>query len=711
MRRDQRVMKKQRLIILTACMAVFHIAYGRADYRDIEVREQHVAVPDSVPEDDSYRYRNEAVKGIGVNRTDGNGIDAMKHLLERRYRAYGDTFTKKWYDHLFVEAGAGFEKMIPPGSDYNFDAITTAHLGLGKQFNRLHSVRLLVNGGFGYQHDKNVIYYKAGVSADHLFSLTSYFDGYDPSRLLELSTVWGVGAQYAKYGRNGISGKSFDAHVGLQLRFFTGPQGYINIEPYCGLATDNRDLSERRNWRKMDMFYGANINFIYYLNNNLSPESRSRFLKNRHSGNELVDDKKLQSWRQPWFFEFSNGLDFVESPTFSLGETLGHNFSIGVGKWLSSAIGLRFTATSSTATWQKKITSEVISPTYRPSYESNYRNLYVGMRGEALINPLGFSNNYSWDSHFGFYLLAGGEMGRIMKYQSGKHLACNMQAYTAGVHLWARLSDGLQMFLEPRYINYVYKVPYSNVDWNKRFTDNAYSLNMGFTVSTTGVSYRRGRALAIDTTFSCFVVGGGIGSNVTQTKSSYVSSAGIPWNGLVFGEFHLNRTHAARLSFDLISLSRASLSSFTDYRPNSAGDGYTSSRRTGLWNHRYYFGFMSFDYMVNMTNLCAGYRPGRRFEFEAYVGPTLNILFGESASLDDSERMEDGHEYRLNKRVETTAKFGLNAGLKLTAHVTPRIDAFFSPTIYAMRHLGISGINFIKLRHIETLNVGVQYNL
>ena len=62
---------------------------------------------------------------------------------------------------------------------------------------------------------------------------------------------------------------SLEGHMGLQLRFFTGPQGYANIEPYVGLATDKMDLSQNQNWRKIDVFYGVNFNYVYYIHNNL----------------------------------------------------------------------------------------------------------------------------------------------------------------------------------------------------------------------------------------------------------------------------------------------------------------------------------------------------------------------------------------------------------------------------------------------------------
>ena len=72
------------------------------------------------------------------------------------------------------------------------------------------------------------------------------------------NVIIGFGAQMSKLETK-TSGSSFEGHLGAQFRFFTGPQAYLNVEPYIGLATDQMDLSENRNWRKTDIFYGINF--------------------------------------------------------------------------------------------------------------------------------------------------------------------------------------------------------------------------------------------------------------------------------------------------------------------------------------------------------------------------------------------------------------------------------------------------------------------
>ena len=55
---------------------------------------------------------NVAIKEKHFNAFEYNdSLNRYKYILGRRYRTYGDSFSKKWSDHLFIEIGAGLEKM------------------------------------------------------------------------------------------------------------------------------------------------------------------------------------------------------------------------------------------------------------------------------------------------------------------------------------------------------------------------------------------------------------------------------------------------------------------------------------------------------------------------------------------------------------------------------------------------------------------------
>lgn len=638
------------------------------------------------------------------------GLNALRYVMERRYLPHGEHFTRRWDDHLFIEAGAGVEQMVPPGDGYRFNPLTTAHIGVGKQLNRLHSVRLTANGAFGYQQDKDVVFVKMGGRIDHLFSLSSYIGGYNPSRLLDVSTVLGVGAQYSRLKQYGMSGMSYFAHMGLQLRFFTGPQGYLNIEPYYGLATDKMDLSHHRNWRKVDMFYGANINFIYYIHNNLSPESRSRFMSRRSENNSLSADSVPQSWRAPWFVEFSKGINMVKSPSLGVGQTMGHETALSVGKWLSPAIGLRATVSMRSATWRKETIEAQEEGDMQPAKERQWHSVYGGVRVDALLNPLGLNPNYRWESRFGFYLVGGIEMGRIMKYQQ-KHLSCRSETYSGGLHLWANLGGGVQLFVEPRYSHYIYKVPYSNVDWNKRFSDDGYTISAGLTVTHRERRFRNNRPHNADLPLRRISFGLGGGTGLLTTKGGYAGDKAMTFGGQVFAQYVFSPLMAARIAFELTGAKGSSEERFADYNLDAMGEGYTPVYRRGLWTHSYTLGLVSAQFALNLSRALYGSQAGRTFSVELLAGPTMSMAISRKSELSASERLQAGHRCVLADSYSKQTGFGANVGVKLNARLGSHVGLYLAPTVYFLGDIDLPGLQLLKTKHIETINLGVQYSL
>ena len=315
------------------------------------------------------------------------GFNALDYILERRYLSGGDKVGGSWWSTVVLEAGFGGEWINAPTGAYRFNTLSSFRFAIGKRFNGLNSLRLTAHGEFGFLETSNLLLGKVGGRADHLFSLTSYFDGYDPARFFELSSVLGVGLQMSQLRRNSSLEPSLEAHVGLQLKFYTGPQGSISLEPYIGVATDQGDVSQNRNWRKYDFFYGATASYVYYLGNNLSRERRRKLVERRHKGDRIGRDSVLQSWQRPWFVELAAGPHFMDAPGVGFFSSVGHETSVAIGKWLSPVIGVRMAASMRSATFA---TTEVSSPapSYETSYELSRRKAYIGGRIDALINPL-----------------------------------------------------------------------------------------------------------------------------------------------------------------------------------------------------------------------------------------------------------------------------------------------------------------------------------
>ncbi len=677
------------------------------------------------------------------------GYDALKYTLSSRFRANGEEFTKKWDDHLFIQAGLGLQQMAPPSDSYKFNTLTAVQLGVGKQFNKLHSARAVFDFAWGYQQGRDRLFTKYGLRLEHLFSLSSYFSGFKPSRLMDISTIFGVGAQMSKLSfknilyeeemqkqiekleasddefdhqeaqllRDGMpkdqSGMSFEGHMGLQLRFFTGPQGYVNIEPYIGIATDKMDLCTNLNWRKTDVFYGINLNYIYYLHNNLSPRERKYFIKHRRDDDQVDSDSTyLQTWQQPWFFEYANGINFLGNSQLGAGSSMGSDFSISVGRWLSPVIGFRLTGSVHQTTWRQSfIQTSDETETIKRGYVANMHNIYTGVRLEALFNPFGFFKDFSWEKTYGAYLTGGVEYGWVDKYQT-ERLSTRSEAYNVGAHLWYQLSDGLHVFVEPRYMHYVYKLPYTNVDWNKNYTDNGFQLSFGLQIATRSKRFRhQEEEESAGNPFSMIEAGVGGGFYQIHTKQNFEGDGGVGLNAKIFAEYHLTPIHGARASFEYLPMKHSALRDFWDTNTMSDTPDLATIQRYGMWNYKFNLGLINVGYMANLSNLVAGYPSKRRFDLSAFVGPTVVMVIGHKAELSPSETLMAGHTVEEVEPSKAGMGIGAHLGFKLRCRIIPHISAVVEPTFYLLGSTKLPGVDFLTVKYLQTLNFGVQYEL
>lgn len=633
-------------------------------------------------------------------------FNALKYVLEKRYRGYDDKFTKRWDDHLFLEFGAGIHKNTGYGN-FHVSPLTTAHLGIGKQFSRLHSARLTFGVGSGYFEGNKKNYKQWQASADWLFSLTSFMDGYCPSRLLDVSSVVGFGYRYNN--TNQLDGKrgSYDVHVGLQGKLFTGPQGYVTVEPYVGAAS-------RHLYNKFGAFYGVNVGLVYYINNNLSIEDRMRFMKNRPEAVDSTLNLRPQAWRTPWFAELSCGPAFFRGGSEATKAKMGHSTKMSLGRWFSPVVGLRISAALSTVTWDKRDVPmgeqdedkrAMFNIPVQDNAVRDLHNMTADASVEALINPLGFMKNYSFDQPFNVALALGGGVSWLMKHQE-QNLRTLSVFYTAGLHLSYRLSDDLQVFLEPSYSNYNYKIPYRNLDAVKRFDDQLFSVRLGFTAYTRGTHYRQKKAdyeaPSIPLSF-----GVGAGTMLFNTKTAY-EGAGFNYTAQAFAEYHFGKVHGVRASFEYMSINSVSARSYR--ATNEYGTSYTTQ---GLFNNNYKRGFVALDYLLNVTNLCSGYEGRRLFDAELFLGPALFVSLGNSTSPDGSIKVSSQYKMTYGKpNYYTKPLMGANGGIKLKLNVTNHIGVTLTPQLYVVRYdPQMAGVEMMKLRTFQTLNLGVQYTL
>ena len=669
---------------------------------------------DSDEIEDNPFINNNLIKRTPVDSARLKGqVDYKRYIMDRRYQGEHEDNARHWYDNMFLFTGAGVEQIVPMSDNHHFNPITTVQLGAGVQLGKYHSLRAQLFCGMGYQQKYDRVYSRYGGRAEHLFDLSSYFEGYKPARLLGVSTLLGIGGQYARMNNmHNRYGTTAEFHAGLQFHFYTGPQGYLALEPYFGIASDQLDLSLQQNWRRFDTFYGANINYIYYFTNHLSRAARIRQIEMARKGGhpEFVvfderQDSILKSWQTPWLFEFAFGPNFNQNDELSLMKTMGGSVSISVGKWFSPVIGIRGTLSSNSSTWHDETVSieEV-------KYVKHRHMRYTSGGVEAMLNPFGLSKHFSWDAPYGAYFVGGGEFGWLIKDEDGGSLHCRSEAYTVGLHLWTKLSEGVQFFLEPRFKHNVYKIPYSNAQWNHRFSDNSYSLRIGLTAQTVSMTSRKSEIKETDDNHPILTVGLGGGTSYLQPLYTLDAKNSMPYNIHGYATYHFNQTNGARLGLEFLTLTSNDKVDFTDYNMSVPEMGYAPITRSGLWDHNYHLGMASLAYALNFTNMIGGYKPHRLFNVEAFIGPGVAFVFGETGQLDESVSLAMGHEARIDDKMESKAYFALNGGATLSARLSDRLSLALTHQLYWAPELGFPAISQSRPRFIETFNLGVQCN-
>lgn len=654
--------------------------------------------------------------------------DYAKYIMDLRDMGTNEDFETHWYDNMFMQIGAGTEKIAPFSESYQFGMLTTGNLGVGIQLGRYNTFRLKAHGGLGYQKYYDRLYARLGGQLEHLFDLSSLLDGYRPARMLGVSTILGIGGQYSRLNNTSprMEGNAFEGHVGLQLRFYTGPHGYLNIEPYAGLATDRYDLNYVSNWRDFDAFYGINVNYTYYFKNHLSRQAKIEEFKSipEHKRKDWIhyqnipvaydeirkkdiigQDSIIQSWQTPWFFEFAFGPNFTQVEGYGLTETMGSSAHLSVGRWFSPIIGIRFSASSRNGTWiHEVITRDKVDYTKKQNMQ------YFSGGLDLLLNPLGFAKDkFSWDDKYGAYVIAGGEYGWMKRDENGATLHCRSEAYSAGLHLWMRLSEGTQFFIEPRFTHNVYKIPYSNVNWNRRFSDDTYGIRIGLTAQTISPKFRNKEyERAVDSTRVMVGIGGGT-SLVQKHDVLKVDNPSMPYNISAFGMYRFNNVSGVRLGLQFLSLPANEATRFIDYNMEAADFGYAPVSRQGVWHHNYYLGIASLSYAFNLSNAMGGYNLNRIFTLDAFLGPSLAYTFGESGSLDDKMSLLAGHEARLANKIKQKFYIAASGGAMLSARLSKHFGITFTPQIHMIPTLSLPELLEGQPRFIETFDLGVYY--
>lgn len=646
--------------------------------------------------------------------------NAIKYIVDDRFEPKHQSFSNKsLFDNLFFGAGGGLEQIVGQSKGYEFKSMTQIGLIAGKQLSKKSTVRLVLGGGWGYQKDYENQLMRYSGRLDYLFNLSSHVSGYNPMRTVGVSLLAGVGTHFT-FRKDEPKQMAPEIHFGTQVTFYTGPKGYFNIEPIFGIGTSKLQGEDKGNWRGYDIFYGITANYSFYINENLNEESRLKLLRSRLASDKMVDSKTLERWRTPWFIEYAQGFSAAKYPNMGMGETMGNETQLSVGRWLSPTVGFRLSGVVRSNYWYQETMK---NETYKSSYERSYPCNYYSGRVEMLVNPLGFLKSFKWDARYGVYAVLGVEYGRFFKYAPSEHtVKTHSEAYGGGIHAWMSLSQDLQFFIEPRITSNIYSIPYSNVFARSKWQDTNYGVDMGITMMMRSHRYRD--KFEFDDvqhynhrmSYRGFRVGLAGGLAVMQRKDYDYGGGKFNWTGMANVEYGLDQIHSFRAQVELVNFSRDNNVEYIEEYIDLSGHN-AQSHRKGLWSVESKRIFASLAYQANLTNLFGGKLSDRKVNLDAYIGPAISFKMSDKAVIGPYSVMHDVSNTVTPILPDNASKlrYGFNLGLKLTSHVWKGISVMVTPTIYGFLQdadeMAANSMAFGKMRFYQTLNVGVQYKV
>ena len=304
------------------------------------------------------------------------------------------------------------------------------------------------------------------------------------------------------------------------------------------------------------------------------------------------------------------------------------------------------------------------------TYAGQPTKLLVGTRGlalDVLVNPLGFVENYDWNSNYGFNVLAGYEFGHSKRTEPG-FVGSYEGKYTAfrlGAQLWTRLADGLRLTLEPTYSPVIQRAA-GGIRYNQ------FAVKAGISVLYLHKEERiLGDTTVVNNPEKGAFIAGGIGWNNTTWDWRFSGfKHSVLKNAVLFGGYRFDALHGVRLQGEWMKETQ----------------GFFNNAGPGMKNYTYNNYLLSLDYQFGLSNFMTGYNPLRRWNAYLYAGPTL--VMGEAGT-----------------------KFGWNGGGMVTYSINPSLSLFYMHTVYRMpKHRYPQSMVYSEEgTYTNNLNVGVMY--
>lgn len=377
----------------------------------------------------------------------------------------------------------------------------------------------------------------------------------------------------------------------------------------------------------------------------------------------ILEEYISQPWHSGWQLEGSYGWA-LPMDTKNAFRSSGSAMYASLGYWFNSLLGARLGIGGNQTYWTENSVSAVKEPvsgvTVHAPYTIYKSQTAVGGRMELMLNPLNLLKSRReaeaaprWDMNMSL----GMNFGGMLKVQG---LSRGYVGFTGAVSALYRLSNTVQLYVEPRYDSYSYNVYNKEIMCNESFSDRMFTVSVGARISRPvqqkeKAEDKEGLAGAHRGWWTAVSLGGSkmmqtlrVRSGGTTVNPSFALSAG----------YDFTRLHgmSLQLSTDIHSRQRPG-------QPYSVLSYGLERNYTGMLDSRYCMMDARLMYMLNMTNLWTG--QDRRNALDVYLqfGPSVSTILSESNRLADGELAGGSNFKYTGKRYAGETSMGLVMGI------------------------------------------------
>ena len=692
-RNDMGMMKRWSIYILLLFLLVLPQALCAMSYNETFV------VADSVNVADSVKTTNND-NSNGIYRSDNKGFDARNYAFQKRYRIPVRTKFENsdFLSHFYFGFGAGVEQINRRGR-FNYNPGSNYSLFVGKDIVRDHSLSFAVRFGSNAVKNDDVELDKWAMQLNYHFHLTRYFLGYNPNRLIDVSTTLGVGYQNAEVWQK--TAHSVYGLVGLRNTVRLSNRVHLAVEPYMIFASSGYNgMQKNETAYDYNASYGVGLSLIYTL-------------KNEFMG--IAVDEQPMFDRHYMFVE--GGTQSVHSD-IKLSENYGRYFAFGYGYWFARYLALQAAAGYSSGNWDKYTTPANLSHG-TPQYDYMSKVQYFFGRAEVVANLLTLPMKVK-DIEKKFYLglSAGYEYGFQWKYtETSRQTSCYYGGLTTAIQAKWLLPDGKALYLSPRltFVNFgvPYKVPYEYIE--KKYTDKRFNLALGLEFGLKRRQYvkrendeekfkfKENGELKFRQALNVYVSGG---TNYVMERGRYKGAKALNVNGAFAFEYQPLKYFGVRLKTDYTT---HNFNDVWDYTEKIDGKSYNYK---GLWHLKFKVVNGIFDVKFDISNMIHGYDPYRKWDVAFYTGLLVAKHLPFETEISKDELTLPGSTISVARSYPKKHFIGAHAALNCKYSITRRWGVFseFGVKIHENAYFWAPKLDYNPLRVLD-LEFGVSFKI